>query len=130
MSEAIKTNEHGVTIIDTQQLLAERRASGWLPALAIGQATGLTEAQVVESLSIYGNPMEKDDGHFYRWNWVYEWAQTQFKPEGHEDFIRETAEGILPRADGDWDRAVTAAIQHTAQLWAAEVVEAVLDING
>ncbi|WP_271983006.1 hypothetical protein [Pseudoclavibacter terrae] len=130
MSEAVETNDDGVTIINTQQLLAERRASGWLPALAIGQAVQQPEQQVIESLSVYGNPLEKDGGAFFRWNWVYEWAQTQFQVEGHEDYIRETAEGILPQAGGDWDRAVNAATQHTAKQWASEVVEAVLDING
>lgn len=118
------------SVINNEQLLAERRASGWLPALGISQAVRQPEQQVVESLSVYGNPLEKDGGSFFRWNWVYEWAQTQFKVEGHEDYIRETAEGVVSQAGGDWDRAVHAATQHTAKLWATEVVEAVLDING
>ncbi|WIE60950.1 hypothetical protein DEI97_014510 [Curtobacterium sp. MCLR17_032] len=120
----------GSASIDTGQLLAERRASGWLPALGISQAMQQPEEQIVQSLSVYGNPLEKDGGSFFRWNWVYEWAQTQFRIEGHEDYIRETAEGIMPQAGNDWDRAVHAATQHTAKLWATEIVEAVLDING
>lgn len=120
----------GSVSIDTQQLLAERRASGWLPALGISQAVQQPEEQIVQSLSVYGNPLEKDGGKFFRWNWVYEWAQTQFRIEGHEDYIRETAEGIMPQAGNDWERAVHAATQHTAKLWATEIVEAVLDING
>lgn len=112
-------------VIDAQQLLANRRASGWLPALAIAQAVNqgslpqhqTTEDKVVESLSVYGEPKLEDDGHFFRWNWVYEWAKTQFKPEGHENYIRETAQGVLEQADGDMDRALSAALQHTANLW-------------
>lgn len=129
--ELQRFQEYRAHLLDRRaRLLEERRASGWLPAVGIGQAVEQSEEQVIESLSVYGNPKVDDSGAFFRWNWVYEWAQTEFKIDGHEDYIRETAERILPQAGDDWDRAVSAAIQHAAKQWASEVVEAVLDING
>lgn len=113
-----------------QRVFAERRASGWLPTLAIADAVQQPAEQVQAALEVYGVPKTDEHGSYFRWNWVYEWAATQFHTEGHEDYIRETAEGILEQAGGDMDRALNAAIQHTAKLYAAEIVEAVLDING
>lgn len=112
------------------EILANRRASGWLPTEAIAEVAGQPADQVKKSLEVYGVPHEDADGSYFRWNWVYEWAATQFNAEEHGDYIRETAEDILGRAGGDMDRALAAAITHTSKLWATELVEAVLDING
>jgi hypothetical protein len=112
------------------KLLDERRASGWLPVGGIALAVKQPAEQVEQGLRGYGNPKVDADGAHFRWNWVYEWAATQFEPGPHTDYIRETAEGILQQAGGDMDRALKAALVHTSKLWAAEVVEVVLEIEG
>lgn len=113
-----------------QEILADRRASGWLPTGAIAELVGQPVELVEQSLGDYGNPKVDDNGSFFRWNWVYEWAIAEFDVEANGDAVRELAGNLLARTGGDLDLAMSAATDHIAKLRAADIVEATLDING
>ncbi|PTT21707.1 hypothetical protein DBR36_03410 [Microbacterium sp. HMWF026] len=110
------------------EVLALRRASGWLPVGGIADATELSEDEVVHGLSRFGDPKVDQDGSYFRWNWVYEWAQGNFDTEAHVPQIRQIVDGILEDV-GDLDEAMSIAITHLRRLYATEIVEAVLGIE-
>lgn len=114
--------------LTSEEIMALRRASGWLPTGGVAEATELSEDEVFESLSLFGPPKLDQDGSYFRWNWVYEWAQGNFDAEVHVPQIQQIVDGILEDV-GDLDQAMSIAVAHLRKLYATEVVEAVLGIE-